>query len=146
MRPKSERLDLYHHYARKLLDVRPLLFFFPSRADHNSYTQGGHAYRCFCSPDRLAQTRERLARAGLNSTYDKQCLSLSSEEVARRVRAGEKNVLRLNVGVPRPHKPTAQHLFRSRTQFSQRVPLQSPTSFSAACATPTRPSPPIPSC
>ncbi|KAI9445565.1 glutamyl-tRNA synthetase [Lactarius indigo] len=74
---QSERLDLYHHYARKLLD-------------------GGHAYRCFCSPDRLAQTRERLARAGLNSTYDKHCLSLSSEEVARRVRAGEKNVVRLN--------------------------------------------------
>ncbi|KAH9177076.1 glutamyl-tRNA synthetase [Lactarius sanguifluus] len=74
---QSERLDLYHHYAGKLLD-------------------GGHAYRCFCSPDRLAQTRERLARAGLNSTYDKHCLSLSSEEVARRVRAGEKNVVRLN--------------------------------------------------
>ncbi|KAI9460137.1 glutamyl-tRNA synthetase [Lactarius psammicola] len=74
---QSERLDLYHHYARQLLD-------------------GGHAYRCFCSPDRLAQTRERLARAGLNSTYDKHCLSLSSEEVARRVRAGEKNVVRLN--------------------------------------------------
>ncbi|KAI9509861.1 hypothetical protein F5148DRAFT_1184185 [Russula earlei] len=74
---QSERLDLYHRYARKLLD-------------------SGHAYRCFCTPDRLAQTRERLARAGLNSTYDKQCLSLSSEEVARRVRAGEKNVVRLN--------------------------------------------------
>jgi glutamyl-tRNA synthetase len=74
---QSERLDLYHHYARQLLD-------------------SGHAYRCFCSPDRLAQTRERLARAGLNSTYDKHCLSLSSEDVARRVRAGEKNVVRLN--------------------------------------------------
>ncbi|KAI0252733.1 glutamyl-tRNA synthetase [Lactifluus subvellereus] len=70
---QSERLDLYHHYARKLLD-------------------NGHAYRCFCNPDRLAQTRERLARAGLNSTYDKHCLSLSSEEVARRVHASEKNV------------------------------------------------------
>jgi len=45
----------------------------------------------------LAQTRERLARAGLNSTYDKHCLSLSFDEVARRVRAGEKNVIRLNV-------------------------------------------------
>ncbi|KAI0286655.1 hypothetical protein BGY98DRAFT_909147 [Russula aff. rugulosa BPL654] len=74
---QSERLNLYHHYSRKLLD-------------------SGHAYRCFCSPDRLAQTRERLARAGLNSTYDKHCLSLSFDEVARRVRAGEKNVVRLN--------------------------------------------------
>ena len=101
MRPESERLDLYHHYARQLLDVRTLSFIvgsFPD--DHNLYPQSGHAYRCFCSPDRLAQTRERLARAGLNSTYDKHCLSLSSEDVARRVRAGEKNVVRLNVGAP----------------------------------------------
>ena len=101
MLPESERLDLYHHYARKLLDVRPLIQS-TSRTDYNSYSQGGHAYRCFCSPDRLAQTRERLARAGLNSTYDKHCLSLSSEEVARHVRAGEKNVVRLNVGDPPP--------------------------------------------
>lgn len=26
MRPESERLDLYHHYARQLLDVRTLSF------------------------------------------------------------------------------------------------------------------------
>ena len=32
-----------------------------------------------------------------DSTYDKQCLSLSSEEAAWRVRAGERNVARLNV-------------------------------------------------
>ncbi|KAI0271661.1 hypothetical protein BC834DRAFT_860664 [Gloeopeniophorella convolvens] len=74
---QSERLDLYQHYAKKLLDT-------------------GHAYRCFCSADRLSQTRERLARAGLNSTYDKHCLTLTPEEVARRVRAGETNVIRLN--------------------------------------------------
>ena len=151
MRPESERLDLYHHYARQLLDVRPLhsSSFVPTRADHNSRPQSGHAYRCFCSPDRLAQTRERLARAGLNSTYDKHCLSLSSEDVARRVRAGEKNVVRLNVGAP----PSAQadrsartRSFRSRTRFSPRALLQSPTSSSVACATRTRPYPPTPSC
>ncbi|KAI0935754.1 hypothetical protein AcV5_004082 [Taiwanofungus camphoratus] len=76
---QSERLDLYHSYARKLLD-------------------NGHAYRCFCSPDKLAATREKLARAGSNSTYDKACLNLTEEEVARRVRAGEKSVIRLNDG------------------------------------------------
>ncbi|KAI0294818.1 hypothetical protein BC826DRAFT_909716 [Russula brevipes] len=85
---QSERLDLYHHYARKLLD-------------------SGHAYRCFCSPDRLAQTRERLARAGLNSTYDKHCVSLSSEEVSRRVRAGEKSVVRLNDSIL-PARPSPE--------------------------------------
>ncbi|TFY71407.1 hypothetical protein EVG20_g1615 [Dentipellis fragilis] len=74
---QSERLDLYRSYSKKLLD-------------------SGHAYRCFCSADRLAQTREKLARSGLNSTYDKACLNLTEEEVARRVRAGEKSIIRLN--------------------------------------------------
>ncbi|KAH8101405.1 hypothetical protein BXZ70DRAFT_1007241 [Cristinia sonorae] len=76
---QSERLDLYHSYAHKLLE-------------------SGHAYRCFCTQDRLAETRERLARTGSNSTYDKACLNLTEEEVARRVRAGEHSVVRLNDG------------------------------------------------
>ncbi|KAH7923759.1 glutamyl-tRNA synthetase [Leucogyrophana mollusca] len=74
---QSERLDLYHSYTRKLLD-------------------SGHAYRCFCSPDKLTTTREKLARTGSNATYDKACLHLTEEEVARRVRAGEKSIVRLN--------------------------------------------------
>ncbi|CAL1696806.1 unnamed protein product [Somion occarium] len=74
---QSERLDLYHTYAHKLLD-------------------SGHAYRCFCSADTLAATRERLARTGSNATYDKACLNLTEEEVMRRVRAGHKHVVRLN--------------------------------------------------
>ncbi|KAH9947350.1 hypothetical protein B0H21DRAFT_739156 [Amylocystis lapponica] len=74
---QSERLDLYRSYADRLLE-------------------SGHAYRCFCSADTLAATRERLARAGSNSTYDKACLNLTEEEVARRVRAGDKSTIRLN--------------------------------------------------
>ncbi|KAI0321476.1 hypothetical protein OF83DRAFT_1099368 [Amylostereum chailletii] len=74
---QSERLDLYHSYASRLLE-------------------SGHAYRCFCSPTRLGDVRERLARSGSNSTYDKACLRLTDEEVARRVRAGESHVVRLN--------------------------------------------------
>lgn len=74
---QSERLDLYRSYSRKLLE-------------------SGHAYRCFCTPDRLSETRERLARTGSNATYDKSCLHLTDEEVARRVKAGEKSIVRLN--------------------------------------------------
>ena len=64
---------------------------------NNYCVQTGHAYRCFCSPDVLAAKREKLARSGSNNTYDKACLNLTEEEVARRVRAGEKSVVRLNV-------------------------------------------------
>jgi len=62
-----------------------------------TFIQSGHAYRCFCTPDKLASTRERLARTGANATYDKACLHLTEEEVARRVRAGEKSTVRFNV-------------------------------------------------
>ncbi|KAG6900570.1 hypothetical protein C0993_008724 [Termitomyces sp. T159_Od127] len=74
---QSERLDLYRSYAKKLLD-------------------SGHAYRCFCSVDKMQEIRERLARSGSNKTYDKRCLHLTEEEVARKVKAGEKSVVRLN--------------------------------------------------
>ncbi|KZP08927.1 hypothetical protein FIBSPDRAFT_760636 [Athelia psychrophila] len=74
---QSQRLDLYQTYAKKLID-------------------SGHAYRCFCSPDRLSEAREKLARTGSNATYDKACQHLTDEEAARRVRAGEKHIVRLN--------------------------------------------------
>ena len=52
------------------------------------FDKSGNAYRCFCSPDILTETREKLARSGSN---------LTDEEAARRVRAGEKLTIRLNV-------------------------------------------------
>ncbi|KAH8830293.1 glutamyl-tRNA synthetase [Flagelloscypha sp. PMI_526] len=74
---QSERLDLYRHHSQKLLET-------------------GYAYRCFCSPNTLAEIREGFAKAGKQSSYDKRCLHLTDEEVARRVRAGEKFTIRLN--------------------------------------------------
>ncbi|KAF8308622.1 Glutamyl/glutaminyl-tRNA synthetase [Clavulina sp. PMI_390] len=75
---QSDRLDLYAHHAKSLLE-------------------SGNAYRCFCSAERLTETRERLQHAGSHATYDRACLHLSEEEVARRVRAGEKHVVRVRV-------------------------------------------------
>ncbi|KAF9649054.1 Nucleotidylyl transferase [Thelephora ganbajun] len=76
---QSERLDPYRTYAKKLIDA-------------------SYAYQCFCSPGKLATTREKLARTGSNVTYDKSCLSLTDEEVAGRVKAREKHVIRMNDG------------------------------------------------
>ncbi|KAH7104666.1 glutamyl-tRNA synthetase, partial [Auriculariales sp. MPI-PUGE-AT-0066] len=73
---QSQRLDLYRSYADRLLSQ-------------------GHAYRCFCSADRISEMRAKLQSLGSNSTYDRHCLSLTDEEVARRVRTGEKSVVRL---------------------------------------------------
>ncbi|KAJ3755932.1 hypothetical protein EV360DRAFT_85438 [Lentinula raphanica] len=84
---QSERRDLYRLYANRLID-------------------SGHAYRCFCSADELADIKARLARSGSNNTYDKKCLHLSDEEVARKVRAGEKHVVRINDGIVPTRPPT----------------------------------------
>ncbi|TEB29272.1 glutamyl-tRNA synthetase [Coprinellus micaceus] len=87
---QSERLDLYKDYAKRLLE-------------------SGHAYRCFCSMDRLQDVREKLARTGSNATYDRECLHLTEEEVARRVKAGEKSIVRLN-GTHLPTRPAGVDL------------------------------------
>ncbi|KAK7047572.1 Glutamate--tRNA ligase mitochondrial [Paramarasmius palmivorus] len=84
---QSERLDLYQHHARTLLDTHK-------------------AYRCFCSPSTLTSTRERLARLGSNASYDKACLHLTDEEVARKVKAGEKYTIRINDSIPPSQTPT----------------------------------------
>ncbi|KAF5341287.1 hypothetical protein D9757_014542 [Collybiopsis confluens] len=91
---QSERRDLYHSYANKLID-------------------NGHAYRCFCSPDELADVKTRLARSGSNSTYDRKCLHLTEEEAARKVKAGEKFVVRINNSVTPTRVPTHDLVFGS---------------------------------
>ncbi|KAJ7494607.1 hypothetical protein B0H11DRAFT_2276807 [Mycena galericulata] len=89
---QSERIDLYRSYTTKLLS-------------------SGHAYRCFCSMDTLTELRERLARAGSGQSYDKRCLHLTEEEVARRVRAGEAHIVRLNNSALQPRRATRDLVF-----------------------------------
>lgn len=58
----------------------------------------GHAYYCFCSPERLAAVRqERQAKNILPTGYDRHCRNLSPEEVQHRLDAGERPVVRLKV-------------------------------------------------
>ncbi|THH10575.1 hypothetical protein EW145_g1220 [Phellinidium pouzarii] len=85
---QSERLDLYRHYVNRLVE-------------------NGHAYHCFCTPSHLKDVRDGLSKRGSNATYDKTCLRLSEEEVARKKRAGEKFVIRLNdESIPARSSPT----------------------------------------
>lgn len=50
--------------------------------------------------------RDRLQRSGSQAGYDRTCTKLSEEEVARRVRAKEPHVIRLDVSTP----PTAWYV------------------------------------
>ncbi|TSC59964.1 MAG: glutamyl/glutaminyl-tRNA synthetase [Candidatus Peregrinibacteria bacterium Greene0416_62] len=75
---QSERLPLYQKYAAQLLEA-------------------GKAYPCFCSPDRLDQMRKEQQEAKQAPMYDRKCLKIAKEESTRRIAAGEKHVIRLEI-------------------------------------------------
>jgi glutamyl-tRNA synthetase len=75
---QSERSAIYREYADKLL-------------------ASGHAFKCFCTPQRLEEMRVAQRAAGQPSRYDGLCRTYSPEEVARREAAGEPYVIRLVV-------------------------------------------------
>jgi glutamyl-tRNA synthetase len=75
---QSDRKDMYQPYGQELLDK-------------------GHAFRCFCTPERLEQMREAQRAAGKQPKYDGLCLNLKAEEVTRRMAAGETTVIRMKI-------------------------------------------------
>ncbi|HUS58814.1 MAG TPA: glutamate--tRNA ligase, partial [Planctomycetota bacterium] len=75
---QSERSETYSKYAQVLLD-------------------GGNAYRCFCTAERLEQMREQQKKAKLPPKYDGLCRTLSPEQVQKNLDAGLPFVIRLAV-------------------------------------------------
>ncbi|KAL8768936.1 MAG: hypothetical protein Q9209_004991 [Squamulea sp. 1 TL-2023] len=75
---QSERTALYQDHAEKLL-------------------QSGHAYRCFCSLEKLSELARRRASLGLPCDYDRICDGIPSEQSDERASAGEPFVVRLRV-------------------------------------------------
>ena len=59
--------------------------------------QTGHAYRCFCSPQRLQDLARQRQRAGLPTEYDRACWRIPREEADDRAYRKEKHVIRLKV-------------------------------------------------
>lgn len=64
--------------------------------------EDGHAYRCFCTTEELAQKREHARKEKLDFRYDGTCRDLPDEEVAKRVAARQPFVVRFKV----PRKQT----------------------------------------
>jgi len=75
---QSERLDLYREHVERLI-------------------AGGHAYRCFCTPERLAEVRKTRQKSGQATGYDRKCRSMADDEINRRLDAGEPHTVRLAV-------------------------------------------------
>lgn len=76
---QSERLDLYRQYAVELVEKKA-------------------AYYCFCTSERLEQMREEQKQKGIIAAkYDKHCLALSENEIAKNLEEQKPFVIRLNV-------------------------------------------------
>lgn len=96
---QSSRLDLYQRHASALLD-------------------GGHAYRCFCSAERLAAVRARQGKHGQHSAYDGRCRGVGADEALARAAAGEAHTVRMRA--PRTGTTTVEDLVRGSVVFDNR--------------------------
>ncbi len=75
---QSERSAIYRQYADQLV-------------------RDGHAFYCFATAEELDAMREEQKAQGLPQKYDGRGLLLSSEEVQKRIAAGEPYVVRMKV-------------------------------------------------
>lgn len=75
---QSERSAIYSQHADYLLEE-------------------GHAFRCFCTSERLDALRKEQMKNKQTPGYDGHCLHLSQEEVSGRLEAGEPYVVRMKI-------------------------------------------------
>src|SRR5512142_872874 len=71
---QTERRDIYTQHAAMLVE-------------------SGHAYPCFCTPERLDKMREQQGQ-GL---YDGLCRRIDPDQAAKRVASGERHVIRFKM-------------------------------------------------
>ena len=97
---QSERLHLYTSYANEL-------------------KAGGHAYFCFCSPQKLEAERKADLAAGRPPRYRGTCRSLPPPDLQRHLDGGEKPVIRFKV--PEHVDVTFRDLVRGDLTFNTDV-------------------------
>ncbi|MGH9783941.1 MAG: glutamate--tRNA ligase [Terriglobia bacterium] len=75
----------------------------------------GHAFRCFCAPERLEQLRSAQQKAGIRTGYDGRCMALSAAEVEKLLAASTPFVVRMKV--PREGICVVHDLLRGRIEI-----------------------------
>jgi glutamyl-tRNA synthetase len=92
---QSDRLDRYRAAAARLV------------FEH-------HAYYCYCTPERLREERERAEQRGEAWQYDRACLGLSPERLAKLDAAGTPRAIRFKVP---PGRTSFDDAVRGRIEF-----------------------------
>ncbi len=77
---QSERLPIYREHVEELL-------------------KRGHAYRCFCTRERLETMRAEHIESKVFPGYDRLCRAIPVEEAEAGARAGESHVVRMKIPV-----------------------------------------------
>lgn len=93
---QSERSEIYRQHCDQLVE-------------------SGHAFRCFCTHERLEEVRAAQREAGGYQGYDGHCIGLTAEESARRAAAGDEHVVRMTV--PREGVCVVHDLLRGDIEF-----------------------------
>ena len=75
---QSERTQLYREHARRLIE-------------------GGNAYRCFCTAERLTALREEQEKNKLPLGYDRKCRDLPRADIERLLAGNAPHVIRLKI-------------------------------------------------
>uniref|UniRef100_A0A3B4UL38 Nondiscriminating glutamyl-tRNA synthetase EARS2, mitochondrial n=1 Tax=Seriola dumerili TaxID=41447 RepID=A0A3B4UL38_SERDU len=75
---QSQRLDLYSQTAQQLV-------------------KSGHAYYCFCSPQRLELLKKEALRSGQTPRYDNRCRHLRADQVQEKLAQGTSHVIRFRL-------------------------------------------------
>ena len=97
---QSQRTDLYKEHAQKLI-------------------AGGNAYRCFCTPERIAALRAEQEKTKQTAGYDRKCRELSQPEIERLLAANTPYVVRLKI--PLGRKVVFEDLIRGPIEYASDV-------------------------
>jgi len=97
---QSERKEIYQRHAQQLIDK-------------------GHAFTCFCTPERLERVRQEQQKRKEPPHYDGTCRNLPNEEVQARIAAGEPHVVRFKT--PQEGSTTVTDLLRGDITVENRT-------------------------
>lgn len=93
---QSERLPIYKQHCEILL-------------------QKGHAYRCFCTSERLEELRKIQQAQKIPPGYDRLCRDLPKEDVEKKLAQGANHVVRMKM--PTNGKTVFRDLLRGHIEF-----------------------------
>jgi glutamyl-tRNA synthetase len=97
---QSERKEIYLRYAKELVE-------------------SGHAFYCFCSPEKLEKVRQEQQKRKEVPHYDGICRNLTLEEAQKRIDSGEKFVIRFKT--PKEGSTTVHDVIRGDITVENRT-------------------------